>query len=442
MLMDFFLLLNAFIVALSVVSVVGLKYAIRLNTNSSTLILFNLIVVSSIFSLTMQNGFFSLVLISFLIPSFIMLFYSLHRSQTVRLKIISTVYVIFISLLLILNSNNLLVMVFGFELIVFLTLYLLIITIKTDRGLIALVELFIWAIVGSFLLLTGLSIFLIYNLDSHYTMWEVSSIRTIGSFLLLLGFAVKIPLWPFTSWLLKAHVEASTEFSIFLSGFLVKFGVVIFWKIMFLFDFMYLSNLVLVLSTVGLLSASLSLLYQIDLKKIVALCTVIEMNWLVFSLFIGFDIVLFKLSLVLMFVHASMTTIEFYSVDILYRLYQTRVYFNMSGFAYICPLMSGLFWVMVFVIIGIPGTSVFTCKLLFFTYISHISKGFYVIWAIIFFIVLPIFFIKIWSSVLGSYVSRPLTLSPLTLPSSYDLAIFMFCLTINVLFGVGLFLVF
>lgn len=47
---------------------------------------------------------------------------------------------------------------------------------------------------------------------------------------------------------------------------------------MFLFDFMYLSNLVLVLATAGLLSATLTVLYQIDLKKIVALCTVIEMN--------------------------------------------------------------------------------------------------------------------------------------------------------------------
>lgn len=72
-----------------------------------------------------------------------MVFYSLHRSNTTRLKILLTVYAIFISLLVILNSNVLLVIIFGFELIVFLTLYLLIITIKTDRGLTALVELFI-----------------------------------------------------------------------------------------------------------------------------------------------------------------------------------------------------------------------------------------------------------------------------------------------------------
>jgi len=39
-----------------------------------------------------------------------------------------------------------------------------------------------------------------------------------------MGFGVKIPIWPFLSWLLKAHVEASVEFSILLSGFIVKLG--------------------------------------------------------------------------------------------------------------------------------------------------------------------------------------------------------------------------
>ena len=43
-------------------------------------------------------------------------------------------------------------------------------------------------------------------------------------FFILLGFGVKIPIWPFYEWLPKAHVEASTNFSIFLSGVLVKFA--------------------------------------------------------------------------------------------------------------------------------------------------------------------------------------------------------------------------
>lgn len=143
MLMDLFLLLNSLFISLSVISLIGLKYIVRLNAHTLTSALFVFFVVCTAISQVVQNSFFSLVLISFLIPSFVMVFYSLHRSNTTRLKILLTVYAIFISLLVILNSNVLLVIIFGFELIVFLTLYLLIITIKTDRGLTALVELFI-----------------------------------------------------------------------------------------------------------------------------------------------------------------------------------------------------------------------------------------------------------------------------------------------------------
>jgi NADH:ubiquinone oxidoreductase subunit 4 (subunit M) len=45
------------------------------------------------------------------------------------------------------------------------------------------------------------------------------------SFLFFIGFGVKIPVWPFHYWLTRVHVEASTGFSIFLSGFLVKAAV-------------------------------------------------------------------------------------------------------------------------------------------------------------------------------------------------------------------------
>ena len=163
--MDLFLLLNSLVVSLGVIGFIGLKYALKLNAHMLTSALFVFFVVCVIISQIVQNSFFSLVLISFLIPSFVMLFYSLHRSHTIRLKILLTVYTIFISLLVILNSNVLLIIVFGFELIVFLTLYLLIITIKTDRGLTALLELFIWAIIGSLLLLTGIAMYTSYSID-------------------------------------------------------------------------------------------------------------------------------------------------------------------------------------------------------------------------------------------------------------------------------------
>lgn len=400
----------------------------------STVYLFSIVVSGTVLCCNLNNYFVTLTLLSFLIPSFVMFFYNLHRPITTRLKINLANVLIFLSLVFILESTNVIIIVFGFELIVFVTLYLLVITIKTDRGITAVLELFIWAILGSFFLLLGVT-FYVSSITIATNFLTKSTIEYLGLVLLVLGFAVKIPMWPFTSWLLKAHVEASTEFSIFLSGFLVKFGVVVLWKLSTIFLFSHIETVVLALSTCGLISAALTLLYQIDIKKIVALCTVIEMNWLVFMLFSNFDVVTLKLSLVLMLIHATMTVLEFYSVDILYRVYNSRNYFDISGFYYTNPTMSTLLWCMVFVIIGVPGTSVFFCKLFFFVLIAQNNIIIYWLWCFIFFVYLPIFFMKLWSNMLGAFSSSKPTSHNSSLSSSYDLFLFILCLTLNIILG-------
>jgi NADH-quinone oxidoreductase subunit M len=93
----------------------------------------------------------------------------------------------------------------------------------------------------------------------------------------LAGFCVKVPTWPFSSWLLKAHVEASTEFSILLSGLLVKFGVIGVLR----FSAMGGAgspSLLLLLASAGLVDALARMPAQYDLKRVVALTTVVEAN--------------------------------------------------------------------------------------------------------------------------------------------------------------------
>jgi NADH-quinone oxidoreductase subunit M len=97
------------------------------------------------------------------------------------------------------------------------------------------------------------------------------------SLISIAGFSIKVPLWPFSSWLLKAHVEASTEFSIFLSGFLVKFGVFSIWKLSSSCS-QQVSDIVLSLSYIGIIDGALRLVSQVDLKRVVASLTVIEAN--------------------------------------------------------------------------------------------------------------------------------------------------------------------
>lgn len=94
----------------------------------------------------------------------------------------------------------------------------------------------------------------------------------------LIGFGVKVPLWPATSWLLKAHVEASVEFSILLSGYIVKIGVLGLYRALIMAEAPSLNLLTSGLAVIGLFDAGSRLPAQRDIKRVVALTTVVEMN--------------------------------------------------------------------------------------------------------------------------------------------------------------------
>ena len=84
--------------------------------------------------------------------------------------------------------------------------------------------------------------------------------------------------FPPLSWLLKAHVEASVEFSILLSGFIVKLGILGLIRILDNFQNNYILYILLSLAILAIIDATIRLFAQQDLKRIVALTTVIEMN--------------------------------------------------------------------------------------------------------------------------------------------------------------------
>lgn len=94
----------------------------------------------------------------------------------------------------------------------------------------------------------------------------------------LVGFGVKLPIWPFYGWLPKAHVEASTNFSIFLSGVLVKFAFFGLLKCLLVMQLEPTFIYVYPFLVLGIVDAVFKLFYQIDLKKLVAYSTVVEMH--------------------------------------------------------------------------------------------------------------------------------------------------------------------
>lgn len=131
-------------------------------------------------------------------------------------------------------------------------------------------------------LILGLLYLVIINNSTQFTVINLSFYSNFEiNFLFIcfiFGFGVKLPIWPLYGWLPKAHVEASTNFSIFLSGVLVKFAFFGLLKLLITLQLEPTFIYVIPFLVVGIFDSVFKLFYQIDLKKLVAYSTVLEMH--------------------------------------------------------------------------------------------------------------------------------------------------------------------
>lgn len=212
----------------------------------------------------------------------------------------------------------------------------------------------------------------------------------------LVGFGVKVPLWPSTSWLLKAHVEASVEFSILLSGYIVKVGVLGLHRTLLAAEVPALGLGLAALATIGLFDACSRLPAQRDLKRIVALTTVVEMNWAVVALGLG-GAQQEGVAGYLCLAHCCTTTSEFFMVEVLTKRFGTRDLSFIGGVAFAAPLLWVFSVLGALITIGFPGTSLFWAKYIFFTGVLGAFPGLSLALAALFLVFLPIFFIRLWA---------------------------------------------
>lgn len=166
----------------------------------------------------------------------------------------------------------------SFELLVLVSLFLLRLTSKSERIADAATEMLYWALVGSLGLITAVLNLSLSGCSTFEQVLMAGGLTPLQAIFLIVGFGVKLPLWPCFSWLLKAHVEASVEFSILLSGAVVKFGVFGVARVLSFYAGAVVPQVVLACASLALFEATVRLLAQRDLKRIVALTTVVEMN--------------------------------------------------------------------------------------------------------------------------------------------------------------------
>jgi NADH-quinone oxidoreductase subunit M len=183
---------------------------------------------------------------------------------------------------------------------------------------------------------------------------------------LFAGFAIKVPLFPFHTWLPLAHVEAPTAGSVLLAGVLLKIGSYGFLRFAlplvpeacFLFF-----NLIGILSVVGIIYGALLALAQDDIKKLVAYSSVSHMGFCLLGLF-ALNGIGITGGMLQMINHGLSTGALFAIVGMLYERYHTRDIDAYRGMARKYPVMTFFLLVVVFSSIGLPGLNGFTGEIL------------------------------------------------------------------------------
>ena len=149
-----------------------------------------------------------------------------------------------ISIWFFINESNLLNLFILYELFLLPSFYLVYRLSPNRRSIIAAIYFLTWTQFGSLLVLIG--IIASFYITGNFNLYTNNIIYDqIIFWLVFLGFGIKIPMWPFYYWLTKTHVEASSFFSMYLSGFLVKTAVFLFIKFYAIFSIYNFINIFL-----------------------------------------------------------------------------------------------------------------------------------------------------------------------------------------------------
>ena len=248
---------------------------------------------------------------------------------------------------------------------VLIPMYLIIGIWGGDRRIYASFKFFLYTLLGSVLML--IAIVVIYQLTNSMSIAELQGnffARNVQLYLWLAffaSFAVKIPMWPFHTWLPDAHVEAPTAGSVILAAILLKmagYGFLRFSLPMFPLASEYFTPLIFTLSIIAIIYTSLVALMQEDMKKLIAYSSVAHMGYVTLGIFTftkqGIEGSVFQ-----MISHGLISAALFLCVGVVYDRLHSRMISTYGGLVNYLPKYSFLFVVFALAGLGLPGTSGF-----------------------------------------------------------------------------------
>jgi NADH-quinone oxidoreductase subunit M len=256
---------------------------------------------------------------------------------------------------------------------VLIPMYLLIGIWGYERRIYATIKFFLYTLAGGLLILIAI-------VSMHIAASNVSGEATFGYERLVelapqialgtqawiflafaIGFAIKVPVFPFHTWLPDAHTEAPTTGSVILAGVLLKMGTYAFIRFsipLFPEIAKEAAPYMMAAGVIGILYGAAVSVVQTDLKRLVAYSSVSHLGFVILGLF-AFTLQGMDGAVLQMVNHGLSTGALFLLVGMLYERRHTRQMEELGGLASAAPVFAGVFLLVAFSSLGLPGLNGF-----------------------------------------------------------------------------------